>query len=63
MQSETEQLIDQVAQCEIQIDKKQEEFDYLWQKHMQDKAKIEQQAEKIQSYEMSIVQNKESETI
>lgn len=30
---------------------------------MQDKAKIEQQAEKIQSYELSIVQNKESETI
>jgi len=30
---------------------------------MQDKAKIEQQAEKIQSYELSIVANKESETI
>lgn len=42
MQSESEELIDQVAQCEIQIEKKQEDFDYLWQKHMEDKAKLEQ---------------------
>lgn len=42
MQGETEQLIDQVAQGEIQVDKKTEEINYLWQKHMQDKFKIEQ---------------------
>ena len=41
MQGETEQLIDQVAQGEIQVDKKSEEINYLWQKHMQDKFKIE----------------------
>ena len=63
MQNETEQLIDLVAQGETQIDKKQEEFDYLFQKHLQDKAKLEQQAEKIQSYELSIVANKETEAI
>lgn len=57
MQSESEQLIDQVAQCEIQIEKKQEDFDYLWQKHMEDKAKLDQQAEKIASYERSLVDN------
>ena len=63
LQTETEQLIDQVAQSEIKIDQKKEDFDFLWQKHMQDKAKLEQQAEKIQSYELSIMANKESEAI
>lgn len=42
MQSESEQLIDQVAQGEIAVDKKTEEINYLWQKHMQDKFKIDQ---------------------
>lgn len=30
MQGETEQLIDQVAQGEIEVDKKKEEINYLW---------------------------------
>ena len=34
MYSESEQLIDQVAQGEIAVDKKTEEINYLWQKHM-----------------------------
>lgn len=38
-------------------------MEYLMQKHLQDKAKLEQQAEKIQSYEVSIVANKETEAI
>lgn len=41
LQGEAEQLIDQVAQGEIQVDKKTEEVNYLFQKHMQDKLKIE----------------------
>ena len=61
LQNETEQLIDQVAQCEIQIDKKQEDFDYLWQKHMEDKAKLDQQAEKIASFERSLIVSQRSE--
>ena len=43
LQGEAEQLIDQVAQGEIQVDKKTEEVNYLFQKHLQDKLKIEQQ--------------------
>lgn len=58
LQGEAEQLIDQVAQGEIQVDKKTEEVNYLFQKHMQDKLKIEQQQEKIKNYE-TLMQNNE----
>lgn len=42
MQNESEQLVDNVAQSQIELEKKQEEFDYVWQKHMEDQVTIEQ---------------------
>lgn len=63
LQGEAEQLIDQVAQGEIQVDKKTEEVNYLFQKHMQDKLKIEQQQEKIKNYETLMQNNEQNQAI
>ena len=51
LQDENEQLIEKVAQGEIQVEQKQDEVSVLKKKHVEDKFRIEQMYDKNKSLE------------